>query len=263
MFSLFGNFAPKVETLEYLVSFLSIRKANPKNTPLPRPPIPMFKNAFKLLTLLLPWPMRRAVLQRLFGFQIHPTARIGLAWVFPKRLTMAENTAIGHLTVAINLDAIEMKSHATIGRGNWITGFPTGTSSPHFKHQPDRKAQLTMGEHSAITNRHIIDCTNEVVIGKYSTLAGFRSQILTHSIDLEFSRQSSAPVTIGEYCFVGTDSVLLAGCNLPHCSVLGAKSLLTRHYDDERTLYTGSPARAIRRLPPEMRYFWRQTGFVE
>ena len=223
----------------------------------------MSNTALKILTFLLPWSLRRIVLKSVFGFQIHPTARIGWAWVFPKHLVMEEHTSIGHLTVAVNLDAIEMKHHATIGRGNWITGFPTGTGSDHFSYQTDRKAELSMAEHSAVTSRHIIDCTHRVSLGKFSTFAGFRSQILTHSIDLERSRQASAPVTIGEYCFVGTDCVLLAGSKLPNYCVLGAKSLLIRSFTDEHTLYTGIPARAIRRLPPEMRYFWRETGFVE
>ena len=222
----------------------------------------MIKIAFKVLTVLLPWPLRRAILQRVYGYRIHETAHIGWAWVFPRQLVMNEGTSIGHATVCINLDAVYLEPHSQIGRGNWITGFPTETQSEHFAHQPDRKPELWLGEHSAITSRHIIDCTNEVRIGKFSTFAGFQSQILTHSIDLEANRQSSAPVTIGDYCFIGTHSVLLAGSALPSFCVLGAKSLLNRKFSDEHTLYTGIPARAIRRLPPEMRYFWRQTGFV-
>ena len=53
-----------------------------------------------LISILLPWKMRRAFLEQQFGFQIHPTARIGIAWILPSRLIMEENTAIGHLTVA-------------------------------------------------------------------------------------------------------------------------------------------------------------------
>ena len=223
----------------------------------------MFCTALKTVTVLLPWPLRRWVLQSVFGYRIDKTARIGLAWVYPKRLIMERNASIGHLTACVNLDLVHLDAHSQIGRLNWITGFPTGGNSPHFAHQSDRKAELWLGEHSAITNRHLIDCTNQVRIGRFSTFAGFHSQILTHSIDLEYSRQSSKPVTIGDFCFVGTNCVLLAGSTLPNYCVLGAKSLLNRNHTDEHTLYTGTPARAIRRLPPEMRYFWRSTGFVD
>src|SRR4029079_13492242 len=106
----------------------------------------------------------------------------------------------------------------------------------HFCHQPDRKPELVLEEHAAITHRHLIDCTHSVVIGRFSTFAGFQSQILSHSIDLTACRQSSAPVRIGAYCFVGTNCVILGGSELPDYSVLGAKSLLNHAYGDTHNL---------------------------
>lgn len=215
-----------------------------------------------LLSLVLPWPWRRAILQRCFGYQIHPTARIGLAWVRPKRLIMAAGTEIGTFTICKNLDLIHLHADSRIGRGNWITGFPSGPS-PHFAHEHDRRPELILGEHAAITNRHLIDCTSRVTIGRFTTFAGFQSQILTHSIDLEACRQSSSPVTIGEYCFVGTNCVLLGGSSLPSFSVLGAKSLLNKAMSDEYFLYAGVPARPIQPLPASYQYFRRNVGLVQ
>ena len=126
------------------------------------------KNFLQLISLLLPWNMRRAFLEQQFGFQIHPTARIGLAWILPSRLIMEENTGIGHFTVARNLNLLHLKAHATIGRGNWITGFPLG-DSPHFASETERRPELVMGEHSAITHRHLLDCTNAITIGRFTT----------------------------------------------------------------------------------------------
>ncbi len=120
-----------------------------------------------------------------------------------------------------------------------------------------------MGEHSAITNQHLIDCTSEVSIGAFATFGGFRSQILTHSIDITASRESSAPVSIGSYAFVGTDCVLLGGSSLPDYSVLGAKSLLNKKYSDTFWLYAGIPARPVKQLATDLRYFTRATGYVE
>lgn len=213
------------------------------------------------LLVLLPWPLRRWVLNTFYGYQIHPTARLGWCLVLPRHLIMEEYAYIGHLTVCIYLDLVHLKRSASIGRGNWITGFPTD-SPEFFFHQSDRRAELILGEHTAITNRHLLDCTHRVTIGRFTTFAGFRSQILTHSIDLEKCRQSSKPVTIGEYCFVGTDCVLLGGATLPDYSVLAAKSLLNKPLNEEYTLYGGIPARPIRDLPKESLYFHRTTGYV-
>jgi acetyltransferase-like isoleucine patch superfamily enzyme len=216
---------------------------------------------FFAVSFLFPWPIRRRLLEKLLGYTIHPTSRIGIAWVLPRRLVMEAHSTIGHLTVCKGLELLWLQHHAIVGRGNWITGFPAG-HPVHFAHQEDRQPQLVLKEHSAITNRHIIDCTNSVTIGKYATFAGFRSQILTHSIDLENGRQSSAPIVIGDYCFVGTDCVLLGGSALPDYSVLGAKSLLNSRYDQNYYLYAGVPAKPIKKLSEEYRYFTRTTGYV-
>jgi acetyltransferase-like isoleucine patch superfamily enzyme len=212
-------------------------------------------------TVFLPWMLRRRLLQWCCGYRLHPTARIGLALVCPDELVMAEHSSIGHLTVAKGLKRLELGPHATIGRGNWISGFPAANKT-FFAHQKDRVPELLLGAQSAITHRHIIDCTNAVHIGAFTTVAGYRSQILTHSIDLMDCRQSSAPVTIGDYCFVGTDCVLLGGSVLPSYSALGAKSLLNKPYDQQRALYAGVPARPVKSLEPEMKYFQREVGFV-
>ena len=219
------------------------------------------KTILLLLSFLLPWNLRRPFLEKQFGYQIHPSARIGLAWILPTHLIMEEGSQIGATTVCKNLALLHLKAHATIGRGNWITGFPLGPSR-HFAHQTDRRPELILGEHSAITNRHLLDCTNSIIIGRFTTFAGFRSQIITHSIDIEQNRQSSKPVRVGDYCFVGTNCVLLGGSVLPDFCVLGAKSLLNKSFADTYQLYGGVPARPIKPLSRDYKYFQRTEGFV-
>jgi hypothetical protein len=220
------------------------------------------RTLFMALSVLLPWGVRRWLLRRWFGYELDPTSRIGLSWVFPRRLILAPHARIGHLTVCKNLDLVHLREHATIGNLDWITGFPPGPS-PHYAHQPERRPELLLGAHAAITHRHLIDCTNTVSIGAFTTFAGFQSQILTHSIDVAACRQTSAPVTIGAYCFIGTNCVLLGGAVLPDRCVLGAKSLLNKAFTEGGQLYGGVPARALQPLPPEENaYFRRETGFV-
>jgi acetyltransferase-like isoleucine patch superfamily enzyme len=220
------------------------------------------RTLLRALLVLLPWPIRRALLQWLFGFRIDRTARIGYAWVFPERLVMGPGSRIGHLTLCKGLSLLELGTQATIGRGNWITAVPKDNKK-HFLHQPERAPQLVLGPHAAITNRHLLDCTNSVEIGPFATLAGFSSQILTHSIDLAACRQSSSRVRIGRYCFVGTRSVLVAGSALPDYSVLAAGSLLDRPHTVTHRLYGGAPAQQIHALDPSLGYFLRQSGFVD
>jgi acetyltransferase-like isoleucine patch superfamily enzyme len=221
----------------------------------------MMKQILMSLSVLLPWRVRRSLLEKQFGYLIHPSSRIGFCWIFPRRLIMEENSRIGHFNLCKNIDLLHLGAHAIIGQLNWITGFPTGTSR-HFSHQTDRHPELIVETHAAISSRHLIDCTARVRIGAFSNVAGFRSQLITHSIDLEAGRQSAEPIDIGEYCFVGTNCVLLGGSSLPHHSVLGAQSLLNKKWDEPYRLYGGVPAKPLKELSQEMAYFRRTEGFV-
>jgi hypothetical protein len=99
----------------------------------------------RALIVPLPWPLKRWCLQRFYGYRLHHTARIGLAWIYPRHLSMAADSRIDALTVAVNLDRLELGESATIGRCNWITGFATRTNSPHFADQSERRAELLLG----------------------------------------------------------------------------------------------------------------------
>lgn len=216
----------------------------------------------QVLIVLLPWPLKRPLLQWLFGYRLAPSSRIGLAWVYPRQLRMAPGSRIDHLTVAVNLDSIELGEQAIIGRSNWITGFPTGTHSLHFAHQSERRAELQLGAHASITKHHHIDCTNRISIGPFTTIAGYSSQLLSHSIDLQHNRQHSEPIIIGAYCFVGSSCVILGGSVLPDHSVLGALSLLNKPHAASWSLYAGQPAVRRKAIDPSAAYFSRQSGFV-
>lgn len=216
----------------------------------------------KIITVFLPWPLKRWMLIHFFKYEIHPSARIGFSWIYPKKLIMDLNSSIGHFNVAVHLDLITIGNQSSIARSNWITGFPTNTNSKHFSHQIDRKSTLLIGQHSAITKNHHIDCTNIIQIGNFVTVAGYASQMLTHSINIELNIQDSSPIHIGDYCFVGTASTILGGANLPSYSILGANSLLNKSYSLPYRLYAGNPAKEIKELPMDFKYFNRVTGFV-
>jgi carbonic anhydrase/acetyltransferase-like protein (isoleucine patch superfamily) len=217
--------------------------------------------AIAAILVLLPWPVRRFMMRRLFGYSFGSGAYVGRSLVTVARLAMGEGSYIGHLSVLKGVDDVIVEKFGRIGNLNWITG--ESKTSRHFVNDADRKSLLFVGEHAAITHRHLIDCTNAVRIGKYATMAGFRSVVLTHSIDLERNCQASHPIVVGDYCFVGTCCTLLGGSRLPDFSVLGAHSLLNKHHETTNHLYGGVPARAIKPVPPGAKYFTRTVGAVD
>jgi acetyltransferase-like isoleucine patch superfamily enzyme len=219
------------------------------------------KTLLMFFSMLLPWPLRRSILEKQFGYTIHPNSHIGFAWIFPRRLVMEEGSRIGHLTLCKNIDLLHLGAHAIVGQLNWITGFPSGPSR-HFAHQPDRRPELVIETHAGISSRHLIDCTARIRIGAFATIGGFRSQFLTHSIDFEAGRQTAEPIDIGDHSFTGTNSVILGGSTLPHHSVLGAQSLLNKKWDEPYRLYAGVPAKPLKELSPDLGYFRRAEGFI-
>ncbi len=215
----------------------------------------------QLFFFLLPWPLRRRALAMAFGYDIAPDAHIGFSLLRVGACRLASGARIGHLTLIKGLSRVEIGEGAILGNLNWVTGFPQ-SGAVHFRHVPDRDPALVLEAQSAITSRHLIDCTDRVTIGAFATFAGFRSQILTHAIDFRSSRQSCAPVSIGRYCFVGTGCILLKGAVLPDQSILAAGSVLGRPMTEPGMLYGGTPAVALRPVP-ESGYFTRQRGFVD
>jgi serine acetyltransferase len=212
-------------------------------------------------SFLLPWHLRRRWLAMWFGYDIHPSSRIGYSLVMPGHLVLAEGARIGHMTVCRRLDLVELGAYAFVGQFNWITGEPT--DGPNFyQHIPNRRAQFIMGPHSALTSRHYVDCTNSITIGAFATVAGIRSQFFSHGIDVEQSQQSATPITIGAYTMIGTGSTFLAGASVPDHTVVGARSVVTRALTEPYFLYAGIPAKPIRKLSPDLKYFARTRGPV-
>jgi acetyltransferase-like isoleucine patch superfamily enzyme len=76
------------------------------------------------------------------------------------------------------------------------------------------------------------------------------------------NKQACYPIIIGDYTFVGTNVVVLGGSTLPDYTILGAKSLLNKSYNEEWKLYAGVPARPIAKVPKTAQYFSRTEGFV-
>ena len=152
------------------------------------------RQALAVAAMLLPWALRRHVLNHLFKYEIAPNARIGFSLVTCDRLIMEPGSEIGHFTVIKSIHLVHLADSANIGSFNWISGI--GRSDlKHFGDEPDRIPELLVGRHATITGRHVIDCSNMVKIGEFSTIAGAGTHIFTHAIDV----QEPAAVGPGSY----------------------------------------------------------------
>ncbi|UIP07459.1 hypothetical protein LY632_03415 [Erythrobacter sp. SDW2] len=216
---------------------------------------------FQLLLWPLPWFLRRLLLGLIPGFTIGRGARIGRSLIGAHALALGDGAVIGNLTVVKGLSRLELGENARLGNLNWITAVPKDTPG-HFVHLPQRDPSLIIEREAAITHRHLIDCTGGVRIGAFATFAGWHSQVISHSFDFRASRQDAAPVTVGEYAFVGSRCILLKGSSLPDRSVLGAGSVYEGDDAQSHGLYRGNPATRVGELPSDLGYFQRASGFI-
>ncbi len=216
-----------------------------------------FRILIQIISMLFPWAIRRQILVRLLKYRISPGAYVGYSIILSKTVVLHDGSRIGSLTFIKGINKLEIGPSGRLGSLNWVTGFPAENRS-YFYDQPERNPSLSIGVNASITARHYIDCTDSVTIGDFSVFGGWQSQILTHSLDIKDGRQRSAPVVIGDYCFVGTRTVVLKNSIIPDRSVLAAGSIYNLRETRPLGLYSGVPASRVKELNPKNVFFNRK-----
>jgi acetyltransferase-like isoleucine patch superfamily enzyme len=205
-------------------------------------------------TIWFPWPLRRILYRGLFHWRIEAGASIGLSLVDARRLRLRRGARIGHFNVIRQMSIVELGEGTTIGQWNWITAAPDLAFGGG--------GYLSVGHDSAITSRHYIDCSGGVRIGSYTTLAGVRTVILSHQIDVTQNVQTTAPVEVGDYVLVSSNVCMTPGSRVPGSCVIAMGAVVVGSLPAEGALYAGVPAKLKRRGIGDGAYFARSEGVV-
>lgn len=214
-----------------------------------------------LCMMFLPNAIKKWVMNRFCGSNIHPSACIGFSFIRVRKLVMGEGARIGHFTLVRNLELFELQEKASVGNFNQFTAMPLG-STVHFTEEKDRYPSLVLGAHSAIVSRHYFDCNNAIDIGHHTIVAGRNTLFYTHGININLNCQQTQPIKIGSYCMLGAATVVLKGAVLPDYSVLAANSTLSKAHEETFSIYSGVPAVPVKNLDKSAKYFHREEGFV-
>ncbi len=204
---------------------------------------------------ILPLRLKRPVGRMLWGWDIDPTARIGISVIRVRRLTMGPGTFIGGRNVITDLDELRMARRSSIGVRNRITGW--WWSRDPAQQLPDRQPVLILGEGASISADHYLDCVDRIELGDYAAIGGFRCTVLTHTLDLMRDRYTSAAVEFAHHAAVLSGCTVMPGTSLPNRSIVSAGSVVTTRLTSELTFYRGNPAEPVRTLPPTLGYFRR------
>lgn len=214
-----------------------------------------------LLMALTPMPqvVKRVALGWLIGAHIDRSATIGLSIIDSDALEMGPGSRVGHFSVFRGLRRATIEAGAEVGNFNWIT------AAPVFQSQATSTSEhgcFTLGRESGVNGRHYIDCSGGVVIGEFTTIAGVRSTILSHQIDLAKGIQTARATRIGDRCFVSSNVCVVAGSYIPNRSAVAMGAVVVGDLQPEGSLFGGVPARVIRSGIDTGAWFNRRKGFV-
>lgn len=205
--------------------------------------------------IVLPSPLRRAFAVRVLGWEIDPTAYLGRSVMIVDKVSMGPGSVIGPRNVIRGLEELRLDAGASIASRNWIIGIPRSVDV--FPNAPNRRPALILRAGAIVTDAHEIDCADRVELGAHAALAGFRSQILTHSLNLVRDRFEAGAVEIGTHSAVMSGCILMSGTRVPERCIVSAGSVVTTKLTTELTFYRGNPAEAVRALPETLGFFRR------
>lgn len=131
-------------------------------------------------------------------------------------------------------------------------GFKIGKNSKIYpKCICGAKCKLILGDNSFINWQAFLDLNDNITIGNNCSIA-MRCNLITsyHNIgphDFRGGKSQTAPIIVGNGCWIGAHCTILPGVKIADGCVIGANSLVTKDTEPDG-LYVGSPAKRIRTL---------------
>lgn len=201
-----------------------------------------------LVSALLPWPLKRRVLVAV-GWDVDPTARIGVSFLDVADVRLGPGARIGHLNLVRRVKVLEMGPRAQLGSLNHIVG-PRTVAIADRVDTVAWPSRLVLGADAIVFNQNFLDVSGEIRLEDRAMLAGGFSRVWSHGPTPPgpdgVRGLRPAVVVVGEDVYVGAgstllpDSVIAAGCTI------GAASVVTRSAGETPgAVLVGNPARPL------------------
>jgi len=212
--------------------------------------------AFLVLIGLLPSFLKRPLYRLFFGYRIGPGVKIGLSLLDCAEVDLGEGTEIGHFNLIVRVGAFVTGRQARVGFLNIIRGgervslgryatvmrFNVLNAIPDHDCTTSPVSTLELGDGAILVSAHRVDFTDRVKLGRNVIVGGRSSSFWTHN------RQQTAPITVGDFCYLGSEIRVAPGGQLPPRCILALGSVLSGTIVEEGSLVGGMPARVLRPL---------------
>lgn len=216
------------------------------------------KKILTALACLLPFKLSNLFL-KILGHKITWSAKIGFSLILSNKISLEENTCIGHLNFIKN-EELNFKKGAYIGHLNRINGpfkiFLKEKGAIGNKNSVVRAplgvtyeiSNLTLGKLSKLTSNHYIDLTRSIYFGDYSTLAGIKSQLWTHGYYHANTGKDririDGQITIGDNVYIGSGCIFNPGVTVANAIHIGGGSVISKNLS-QSGMYVGQALRYI------------------
>jgi len=204
----------------------------------------------------LPTPIKRPLYRLCFGYRIGPRVRIGFVLLDAERVDLGEDTILGHFNLIVRVGELRTGRAVHIGHFNVLRGgerialgdYATLMRLNVLNAIPDHDCTtapvsiLEIGVGAVVVSAHWIDFTDRVTLGRGVIVGGRNSSLWTHT------RQQTAPITIGDFCYLGSEIRVAPGARLAAECILALGSVLSGVLAEPRSLVGGVPARVLRPL---------------
>lgn len=183
------------------------------------------------------------LLLRASGHKVGKKVKIGFSFIKAKQITLGDNVKIGHLNLILNKSItlnndvyigylnvlkgpfnLELDKKAAIGNKNYITRSNLGITYG--------ESDLILGELTKITTGHHIDLTQSISFGKFSILAGVRSQMWTHGYYHANTGKDririDGKIQIGDNVYIGSGCIFNPGVKVGNAIHVGSGSVVSK-----------------------------------
>ena len=202
-----------------------------------------------------------ASIVRLFGVQIHRSARVGFSWIEADQVILGAGARVGHFNF-VRLRRLAVKHDAAIGGMNWLVGpyseILSENSEIGARNVIARShlgievgaLRLFVGIWSKITAVHRLDLMRSIRVGSHTVIAGVRSQFWTYGyahVAADHNRyRLDGGIWIGDNCYVGSACVFNPGVTLVDGVSVGSNASISKTLN-EPGLYVSQAFRHIQR----------------
>lgn len=182
-----------------------------------------------------------AVREESFGFS--PRLHLGLAVV----AGLPDLTGVRLRATVLRWSGVAVGPDTVIGGRIRIAGGPT----------PGRT--LSIGARGWVNAGCYFDTSDRITIGDDAAI-GQQVLVLTQSHRVAGHGRragplTTAPVTIGDGCWIGARAVLLPGVTVGDGAIVAAGAVVTRDVEPD-TMVAGTPARVVKHLPADVPGVW-------